>query len=213
MNVPIPCPFGHPKKLWHQVAFSLLFLVTAGHTDAGRQPGTSGGTWRITAGDVRVRCRLTVGGSFNAATSNISGFIAQPPTGETLSSVAVTVELSALDTGINLRNHHLRNHYLMVTQGPRYRQAQLSALRLETPLPQVLTTHRTGFVGTLLLHGIERGVTGTTEIRRVDRRLQVEAKFEVSLNDFDIPSPRYLGVGVRDEVAITVSFIATREAP
>ena len=102
MNVPIPCPFGHPKKLWHQVAFSLLFLVTAGHTDAGRQPVTSGGTWRITAGDVRVRCRLTVGGSFNATTSNISGFIATPPPGETLSAVAVAVELSALDTGINL---------------------------------------------------------------------------------------------------------------
>lgn len=213
MNVPIPCPFGHPKKLWHQVAFSLLFLVTAGHTDAGRQPVTSGGTWRITAGDVRVRCRLTVGGSFNATTSNISGFIATPPTGETLSAVAVAVELSALDTGINLRNQHLRNRYLAVTRGPGYRQAQLSALQLETPLPQVLTTHHTGFVGTLLFHGIEHGITGTAEIRRMDRRLQVEAKFEVSLNDFDIPPPRYLGVGVRDAVAITVNFIATREAP
>jgi polyisoprenoid-binding protein YceI len=204
-----------PPEVWllRHIAVSLALVVAAGQTDAGSQPVTSRGTWRITAGDVEVRCRLTVGGSFTATTSNISGFIAPPPTGETLSAVAVTVELSALDTGISLRNHHLRNRYLTVTQGPQYRQAQLSALRLETPLSQVLTTHRTGFVGTLLLHGIERGVTGTTEIRRVDRRLQVEAKFDVSLNDFDIPSPQYLGVGVRNEVTITVSFIATRETP
>ena len=42
---------------------SLALAVTA----------TAGESWTIASGEVRVRCRLTVGGSFDAVTSQISG--------------------------------------------------------------------------------------------------------------------------------------------
>ena len=56
--------------------------------------------------------------------------------------------------------------------------------------------------------GCRARVAGEVELRRRDGRMQVEATFSVSLEAFDIPPPRYLGVGVRDTVEITVSFDA-----
>ena len=51
-------------------------------------------------------------------------------------------------------------------------------------------------------------------MRRRDGQMQVEATFSISLDAFDIPPPRYLGVGVRDTVEITVTFDAARtDAP
>ena len=38
--------------------------------------------------------------------------------------------------------------------------------------------------------------------------MQVEAAFSLSLEAFDVPPPRYLGVGVRDVVEVTVMFEA-----
>ena len=38
--------------------------------------------------------------------------------------------------------------------------------------------------------------------------MQVEASFLLSLEAFDIPPPRYLGVGVHDAIEITVRFEA-----
>ena len=41
--------------------------------------------------------------------------------------------------------------------------------------------------------------------------MQVEAEFSLSLDAFDIPPPRYLGIGVRDAIEVTVRFDATRD--
>ena len=61
----------------------------------------------------------------------------------------------------------------------------------------------------LMLHGVELGIEGEAELRRRNDRVQVEATFSLSLEAFDIPPPRYLGVGVRDVVEVTVRFDAT----
>ena len=41
--------------------------------------------------------------------------------------------------------------------------------------------------------------------------MQVEAQFSLSLGAFDIPPPRYLGIGVHDRIEITVEFDAERD--
>ena len=61
---------------------------------------------------------------------------------------------------------------------------------------------------------MQRQVEGEAELRRRDGQMQVEATFSISLEAFDIPPPRYLGVGVRDTVEVTVTFDAARaDAP
>lgn len=174
---------------------------------AAAWPASAEQSWNLTSGNVRVRCRFTVGGSFDAATSAISGTLRQ--TGPEASYAGtLRVDLVPLDTGIELRNNHLRETYLEVARGERFRHAALTGIELAVPLPPDAARHKTPFSGTLSLHGVERAIAGKAELSRRDGRLHVQAAFSLSLKVFDIPPPRYLGVGVRDEVGILVTFDA-----
>ena len=196
---------------WRIVSIALATtLLPAPLELAAARPANTEQSWSLTSGNVRVRCRLTVGGSFDAATSAISGTLRQ--TGPEASYAGtLRVDLVPLDTGIELRNNHLRETYLEVARGERFRHAALTGIELAVPLPPDATRHKTPFSGTLSLHGVERAIAGKAELRRRDGRLRVQAAFSLSLKVFDIPPPRYLGVGVRDEVGILVTFDAVND--
>ena len=189
-----------------------LALVVAALGVAGAQTTQASESWSLDSGDVQVRCRLTVGGSFDAVTSSISGTLRRATPDTSSYRGELRVDLTALDTGIGLRNEHLRSSYLEVERGPDFRHAVLSGIVLDGPAPARGGRHQTRFSGTLSLHGVQRTVEGEAELRQRNGRMQVEAEFSLSLEAFDIPPPRYLGVGVRDEVAITVAFDATGDA-
>ena len=182
--------------------------VPAGGPAAGRSPSAPA-AWTVSSGDVRVRCRMTVGGSFDAITSALAGTLRGGSTGRVEADGELRVDLSTLGTGIGLRDDHLRGSYLEVERGPAFRYAVLTGIALHEPLPGGDGRHETAFTGTLALHGVEREVEGEAALRRRDGRLRVEATLSLSLEAFDIPPPRYLGVGVRDEVRITVAFEAS----
>ena len=185
----------------------LVAVVSAIAAPAGAQTSPGVGSWTVSAGDVRVRCPLTVGGSFDAVTSSLSGAL-RPSASDAAFSGELRVELATLDTGIALRNGHLRDDYLEVERGPDFRQAVLSGIVLDDPPPGGGGRRETRFSGSLALHGVRRAIEGEAELRRRDGRIQVEAVFRLSLEAFGIPPPRYLGIGVRDDVEITVRFEA-----
>ncbi len=181
--------------------FAALALALAAAAAAGE-------SWTVASGEVRVRCRLTVGGSFDAVTPEISGSLLLDDAGGPRVSGQLRVRLDSLDTGMELRNAHLRETYLEVDRGEEFREAVLTAVELGEPFPPGARDHETGFAGLLSLHGMERWVEGEARLVRRDGRVRVEAGFPLSLGEFAIPPPRYLGVGVRDEIRITVTFDA-----
>ena len=183
-------------------------LAAGGPVPARAQAASGVETWTVASGDVRVRCRMTVGGAFDAVTSSLSGALRSSPPGGASWSGDLRVDLATLDTGIALRNDHLRGNYLEVERGPDFRQAVLSGIALADPFPDQSGQRETRFSGTLTLHGVRRAIEGEAELRRDDGRMQVEATFSLSLEAFDVPPPRYLGVGVRDVVEVTVTFEA-----
>ena len=169
---------------------------------------TAGESWTIASGEVRVRCRLTVGGSFDAVTSQISGALRLENAGAAGVVGKVRVRLDSLDTGMELRNAHLRETYLEVDRGEEFREAVLTAVELAEPFPSGVRGHETGFEGLLSLHGAERRVEGEARLVRREGHLRVDAEFALSLAEFAIPPPRYLGVGVRDELRISITIEA-----
>ena len=179
---------------------------TVGASEHTRQAASA---WAVEEGDVRVSCRLTIGGSFDATTSAISGRLVQATSGAASYVGELVVDLESLDTGINLRNRHLRDTYLEVERGDDFAATRLSGLQLEQALPASAARHKTEFSAELLLHGVRRPVAGEAELRQSGSGVEVQASFSVSLPEFNIDSPRYLGIGVRDEVRITVTFVAT----
>ncbi len=188
------------------VPAATLALILLGLSHA--RPATAEPSWIVAAGEVRVRCRMTVGGSFDAVTSSLSGALRRTAPNTGFFAGDLQVDLATLDTGIGLRNEHLRERYLELERGPAFRRAVLSDIALDAPPPDSGDRRRMRFSGALTLHGVRRTVEGEAELRRRGGWLQVEAVFRLSLEAFGIPPPRYLGIGVRDEVEVTVRFEA-----
>lgn len=192
------------------VLSAALVLVCPGL--AGAQAAAGAESWSVAGGAVRVRCRMTVGGSFDAVTSAVSGSLRRETPDAGSYGGELRVDLATLDTGIGLRNEHLRSTYLELDRGPEFRDAVLSGIVLDEPRPAGAERHETRFSGTLTLHGVQRTVEGEAELRRRNGRMQVEADLSLSLEAFDIPPPRYLGIGVRDRIDIRVAFDAESRA-
>jgi polyisoprenoid-binding protein YceI len=168
--------------------------------------------FRVARGEVRVVCPLTVGGSFEARATSFSGTVAlatpRPPAFEG----DLTVDLRTLDTGIELRNHHMRDTYLEVGKGAGYDTAVLSDIHLGD-IDAATFQGRTPFTATLLLHAARKPVGGDADIKREGSDVRVAARFSVRLDEFGIEPPRYLGVGVKNEVQVSISFVATPTPP
>ncbi len=186
------------SRVWHGRAAKLagrpvvavalgLLVLGAGAGRAAEAP-----SWRIERGDVHVVVPMKPGGAFEATTSSLLGTLAlgaAPPvslTGE------LSVDLATLDTGIGLRNRHLREKYLEVAKGKGYDKAVLSQIHL-TEAKGVSFEGKSGFTGTLVLHNVQRLVTGTAEVRRAGSGVRVEASFPPDPHRLRNPAARVPG--------------------
>jgi polyisoprenoid-binding protein YceI len=154
----------------------------------------------IGSGRVVVSCVLTVGGGFDARTENIDGALMLAESGQGAGRIAV--DLATLRTGIALRDRHLRHNYLEIGRGPAFRHAVIEDIRLDRSA--------NAFSGLLSLHGRQRLVTGQVTLRETGQAIRVEAVFTLKLPEFEIAPPRYLGVGIDDEVTVHVAFTTMR---
>jgi polyisoprenoid-binding protein YceI len=160
---------------------------------------------RVSTGQVTVICPLTVGGSFEAKTKDLTGDLAVAHDNQAIQG-ALTVDLQTLETGIGLRDRHLKDNYLEVAKGPEYAEAKLQDIRVER------LDGKTTFRGMLTLHGQKREVSGTAQIKPEGNGYRMQASFPLKVADFQIPDPTYLGVGVADEVTVRVNLNAVPAA-
>jgi polyisoprenoid-binding protein YceI len=168
-------------------------------------PAAAADSYKVSSGEVTVMCPLTVGGSFEAKTRNLSGDVAHAAEQGTMRG-ALKVELQTLETGIGVRDRHMKNNYLEVEKGPAFATATIEDIRIEK------MEGKTVFSGMLSLHGQKKKVTGAAELQQKDGKIRVQAQFPVKVSEFEIPAPTYLGVGVRDEIQIKVSLLAVPAA-
>jgi hypothetical protein len=154
------------------VRWALVALVLSSPAEAQET------SWRIMSGEVRVLCPLTVGGSFEATTTVLKGVVTADASGRLRG--ALEVDLTTLDTGIELRDTHLRDTYLEVDRGQNFARAVLSAIALDGADPRTFEG-KTAFRATLRLHGVERSVSGVAELARTPDGIDVVAHFPVAL--------------------------------
>jgi polyisoprenoid-binding protein YceI len=188
------------------VAGSGAFLLVALAGPAAAQAPS----WKVAQGDVRVTVPLRPGGGFEAKTAALTGTLTLAAPQPIALSGELTVDLATIDTGIDLRNRHLREKYLEVAK-PGFDKAVLSDIRLSDANGESFEG-KSGFTGTLRLHGVSRPLTGTAEIHREGTAVRVVATFAILLTDFGIEPPEYMGVGVGSKLGVRVTVTAGRGA-
>jgi polyisoprenoid-binding protein YceI len=169
------------------------------------------GAWQTADGDIAVLCPLTVGGSFEARTIALAGRLTIDPSQPGALSGELQVDLQTLDTGIGLRNTHLRENYLEVGKGAGFDRAVLSDI-VVSGADLAGRSGKGTFKGTLALHGMRKPIAGDVRLTPNGDHVKVDATFPVQLADFGIAEPRYLGVGVRDQVQVRARFVAKADA-
>ncbi len=118
-------------------------------------------------------------------------------------SLNAELDLSALNTGIDLRDEHMKENYLEVNKFPKAK-LKIDQLFSEVPSGALLpTSQNKTFSGLLELHGKQVPISGEYSIN--DKNI-AEAEFKIKLTDFDIKIPEYLGIKVAETVTIKTTI-------
>lgn len=114
--------------------------------------------------------------------------------------------LDTLETGIALRDRHMKEKYLETAKFP---QAEFTMTELT--LPEALkagegTAKEVPFKGKLKIHGVEKEVAGTVDITLEKAKGAFDFQFKTKITDYAISLPSFMGVTVAEEVQVTVGL-------
>ncbi len=145
---------------------------------------------------------------FDGVTESIDGFVLLPdglqPGGDGAGSrIYLEVDLASIDTGISLRNRHMRDNYLHTDRFPYATYSgQVTEVVQASPGEWVVNAG-----GTLSIHGVDRERTIACRTRDSSPPHRVRCDFTVRLTDHDIEVPRLMFMKVADEVELTLEFV------
>lgn len=114
-------------------------------------------------------------------------------------------DLESLDTGIGLRNKHMKEKYL---ETPKYPTAtfKISDLKLSNFNSDQAEIKNQPFKGTLKLHNVENEVSGTFSAKKSGKEISGLAEFDIPLSKYQIDIPSYAGVTVAESVKVKITF-------
>ncbi len=117
-------------------------------------------------------------------------------------SGALNADLTSLETGLSLRDRHMKEKYLEVGKFP---NATLTLDGFEVPAAVLKGEGNATvpFAGTLELHGVKKAVQGTAQLRR-SQSVAVECDFPIVLTDYGISIPSFAGITVAKDVTVKV---------
>lgn len=148
----------------------------------------------------------TVEGSTNVVSGRVDLDCAQ--VGDSI-GVEVSVDLRTLDTGIDLRNQHMRENHLHTDKFPQvvFRGATLVGEHPARLEPDKAVTMQVA--GEFELHGVKKRITVPVEfVLTASNRLRISTTFEVWLADYEIPRPKMLFMKLDEKQTITFRAVA-----
>ena len=117
-------------------------------------------------------------------------------------NVVITVPLAKLDTGIGLRNSHMRDKYL---ETGKYPNAVLTVPKAQLALANGGSGDATG---TLALHGKQKLVKVHYTAKKEGADFVVTGTTRVDMTEFGIEQPSFAGATVKPAVDVAVAFRA-----
>jgi polyisoprenoid-binding protein YceI len=151
--------------------------------------------------------------SFEGKTGAVSGWIEVDPAavGDSV-AVVIEVELATLDTGIPMRNTHMRDNHLETEEYPTAVFRGATVLSPSGVMLEPATSTSFEVVGDLDLHGVTRRLAASVNVTHEDRDgtavLHVVTSFDVNLADHDITRPKFLFLKLGEAQRVTVDIVA-----
>ena len=148
---------------------------------------------------------------FEGVTERIDGFIVLGDGGLVSGATAgsefyLEVDLGSLDTGIGLRNRHMRDNYL---ETDRFPYATFSGSFAEVGEGDGGWMRVTGG-GDLGIHGVSKSVEIVCEVAPSGGGFRARCAFEVLLSDFDIEIPKVMFMKLANEIRLELDFFVAR---
>ncbi len=139
---------------------------------------------------------------FEGVTDHIDGYCIHE--GDDLyrgSEVYFEVDLRTLDTGIDLRNEHMRENYLETDEHPRtwFKGSISNTWTDEKGL-------KAKAKGSMFIHGVTRDITIVCLFLPSEGGYRVKTNFEVKLTDFDIEVPKLMFVKIDETMQLKLDF-------
>jgi polyisoprenoid-binding protein YceI len=120
----------------------------------------------------------------------------------------LTFALDSLNTGIDLRDHHMKEKYLQTDKNP---TAKFKITKLTLPAPFSESSFKADNIpveGELTLHGVTQPAKGTATIACNSGNATGHVEFSTNISDYKIEIPNYMGIKVADHVDIQVDLQA-----
>jgi polyisoprenoid-binding protein YceI len=165
------------------------------------------------ANTVRFISRASIE-EFEGVTDQIDGYVlldGPTLTGETggdETELYLEVDLASLDTGIGLRNRHMRNNYLEVEDFP-YASYSGAIVRSD---PMAEGGHRVTSRGSFTVHGVSRDMEIPCDVTSAGDVYRATCSFQVLLSDHDIEIPRIMFLKLANEIRVELDFVMTLAA-
>jgi polyisoprenoid-binding protein YceI len=145
---------------------------------------------------------------FDGKTNEVSGTIVADPSKPAASSVAISIDMGSLDTGVSLRNKEMRELYL---QTPKFPKATFKSVSVSGPASIAQGQPAdVSVTGDFTLHGVTKRMTFPVRVVLLaDGRLHATTNFNVKMPDFGISVPHNILVTVEDMVPVRLDIWAT----
>lgn len=141
--------------------------------------------------------------NFEGITKNIDGYIYLDKTQSLDSSqLYFEVELNTLDTGIGLRNRHMREEYLETDKFPyTYFTGKFATMKLRDDGNYDVEVN-----GKMFIHGITKQVLISGVMIKTEDGFNISSSFEVKLTDYNIDIPKIMFLKIDETMKLEVDF-------
>ena len=116
------------------------------------------------------------------------------------------VDLNSLDTGIGLRNRHMRENYLETDKYPftHFTGKLVKAEQEETGKYNVTAE------GTMFIHGVEKPLTVEGTMLATENGYRIQVKFITALSDFNIKIPQLMFFKIDENMKLELDFFVKK---
>lgn len=144
--------------------------------------------------------------NFEGVTNQIDGYLYLVSFDDlTKNQLYFEVDLNTLDTGIGLRNRHMRENYLETDKYQfTYFEGKIDSIKLLSENKyEVLVS------GKMSIHGVTKDISLNGTIIKDEKNIQIESNFSVALSDYKIEIPKLMFMKIDENMKLVLDFHLT----